>query len=384
MIKVLSVFGTRPEAIKMAPVVRELARHPDVFESKVCVTAQHREMLDSVLKLFEITPDYDLDIMRPEQSLTDVTTAVLRGMEPVLAAEKPDWVLVQGDTNTAMAASLAAYYQQIKVGHVEAGLRTHDKYQPFPEEINRRVVGVIADLHFAPTEWAANNLRREGVPEERIVVTGNTVIDAIQHVAALPFDPVGTPLAGLPIEEKRIILVTAHRRENFGRGMEEICCGLRQVAEQFEDVHLAFPVHPNPHVQEPVHRWLDGMANVTLLPPLDYQPMVWLLKQCHFVITDSGGLQEEAPGLGKPVLVLRETTERPEGVEAGTVKLVGPDRQSIVEWAGQLLGNELAYRRMARATNPYGDGAADERIVRALAPVDADRVNLATAYGKGR
>jgi UDP-N-acetylglucosamine 2-epimerase (non-hydrolysing) len=367
VIKVLSVFGTRPEAIKMAPVVQELAKHPDRFISRVCVTAQHRQMLDQVLDLFGIVPDHDLDVMQPNQSLTNVTVAVLTGLEPVLRDEKPDWVLVQGDTTTVMAASLAAFYQGIRVGHVEAGLRTHDKRQPFPEEINRRVAGVVADLHFAPTTWAADNLRREGVPDDRIHVTGNTVIDAIRQVAALPFDPAGTGLADLPISDKRVILVTAHRRENFGPGMEEICAGLKMLAERHDDAHLVYPVHLNPNVQEPVYRILGGVPNITLLPPLDYRPMVWLLKQSYFVITDSGGLQEEAPGLGKPVLVMRETTERPEGVDAGVVKLVGPNRDALVEWGERLLSDASFYRQMAQAVNPYGDGRAAGRIIVPLA-----------------
>lgn len=350
----------------MAPVIQELAKYPSQVRSVVCVTAQHRQMLDQVLELFQVVPDYDLDLMEEQQRLVQLTARVLTALGPVLAEVKPDWVLVQGDTTTVMAASLAAFYHRIKVGHVEAGLRTHDKYQPFPEEINRRIAGVIADLHFAPTEWAATNLRREGVPNERIIVTGNTVIDAIQQVAAMPFDPTGTPLADLPIGQKRIILVTAHRRENFGRGMEEICAGLRAIAERYADVHLVYPVHLNPNVQEPVYRMLGDVTNITLLPPLDYQPMVWLLKQSYFVITDSGGLQEEAPSLGKPVLVLREVTERPEAVEAGTVRVVGTDRERIVEEAVRLLEDSDAYHAMAQAINPYGDSHAAERIVGAL------------------
>jgi UDP-N-acetylglucosamine 2-epimerase (non-hydrolysing) len=371
VIKVLSIFGTRPEAIKMAPVVRELAKHPDTFQSVVCVTGQHREMLDSVLRLFEITPDYDLQIMRPSQTLTDVTTAVLQGLDPILKEERPDWVLVQGDTTTAMAGSLAAFYHRIPVGHVEAGLRTADKYQPFPEEINRRITGIIADLHFAPTEWAANNLRREGVPDDRIIVTGNTVIDAIQDVANRPFDPNGTFPPDFPPAGKRLILVTAHRRENFGRGMEEICTALRTLATERDDVHIVYPVHLNPNVQEPVYRHLDGLENVTLLPPLDYQPLVWLMKQSYFVISDSGGIQEEAPGLGKPVLVLRETTERPEGVQAGTVELVGAIHPNILFMANQLLNNEYHFGRMAKAVNPYGTGVAAIQISNALRNIPA-------------
>jgi UDP-N-acetylglucosamine 2-epimerase (non-hydrolysing) len=366
VIKVLVVFGTRPEAIKMAPVVLELRRYPHTFETKVCVTGQHREMLDQVLTLFQIVPDYDLDIMRSGQSLIDVTTLVLREIDPVLIAEQPDWVLVQGDTTTVLAASIAAFYRHIRVGHVEAGLRTHDKYAPFPEEINRRVAGVIADLHFAPTEWAADNLRREGVPETRIVLTGNTVIDAIQHVAALPFDPAGTLLADLPVDMRRIVLVTAHRRENFGYGFEEICAGLREFAERHHNVQLVYPVHLNPNVQEPVYRLLGDIPNITLLPPLDYQPLVWLLRQCHFVITDSGGLQEEAPGLGKPVLVMRDTTERPEGVDAGVVRLVGVNRAQITAWSDRLINDPIVYTSMASAINPYGDGRAALRIRQAL------------------
>jgi UDP-N-acetylglucosamine 2-epimerase (non-hydrolysing) len=365
VITVLSVFGTRPEAIKMAPVVRELAAHPDAFRSVVCVTGQHREMLDQVLSLFEIVPDYDLAVMTPGQTLAGVTTAVLTGLDRVLEEVRPDWVLVQGDTTTAMAASLGAFYRRIPVGHVEAGLRTDDKWQPFPEEINRRITGVIADLHFAPTAWSAGNLRREGVPEKRIVVTGNTVIDAIQWAAQLPFDPAGTPLADLPLGEKRLIVVTAHRRENFGQGIAEICAALRELAAR-DDVHIVYPVHLNPNVWEPVHAALGGVPNVTLLPPLEYRPLVWLLQQCHFVISDSGGIQEEAPGLGKPVLVLRETTERPEGVEAGTVRLVGACRERIVEWATRLLDDSIAYEQMARATNPYGDGRSAEALISIL------------------
>lgn len=366
MIRVLSIIGTRPEAIKVIPVIRELTSHPGVFSSKLCITAQHRQMLDQVLSLFGVTPDHDLNIMRPAQSLTDITTAVMQGLVPILEAERPDWVLVQGDTTTTIAASLAAFYAHIPIGHIEAGLRTFDKYRPFPEEINRRLTSVLADVHFAPTAWAAGNLYREGVPEERVVITGNTVIDALQHVASMSFDPTGTPLAGLPIGRKRIILVTTHRRENFGAGLEAVYAGLRTLADRYDDIHFAFPVHLNPNVREPVQRFLGDARNVTLLPPLDYLPMVWLMKHCHLVITDSGGLQEEAPGLGKPVLVLRETTERPEGVEAGTVKLVGTDRDILVEWGTRLLDDQDLYQRMSQATNPYGSGDAATHIARVL------------------
>jgi UDP-N-acetylglucosamine 2-epimerase (non-hydrolysing) len=366
MIKVLSIIGTRPEAIKMIPVVQELAKHPYTFSSKVCVTGQHRQMLDSVLQLFDIVPDYDLNVMRSGQSLTNITTAILGGLESILQAEQPDWVVVQGDTTTTMAASLAAFYQRIKVAHLEAGLRTHDKYQPYPEEINRRMVSVIGDLHLAPTEWAADNLRREGVPENTISVTGNTVIDALKQVARLPFNPVNTVLEKLPIGRKRIILVTAHRRENFGQGMEEICLALKTIAKTHEDVHLVYPVHLNPNVQEPVYRHLGHLPNISLLPPLDYQPLVWLMKHSYMVLTDSGGLQEEAPALGKPVLVLRDTTERPEGIKAGTVRLVGADAEQIIHSVGHLLKDAVLYESMAQAVNPYGNGQAANKTVKAI------------------
>lgn len=365
-IKVLFVFGTRPEAIKMAPVVRALARRPERFETRICVTGQHREMLDQVLDLFQIAPDYDLDIMRPGQSLADVTSAILQGLLPILHAEQPDWMLVQGDTTTAMSAGLAAFYARVPVAHIEAGLRTYDLDAPFPEELNRRVIGVLAALHFAPTTHAAANLRREGVLPEQIVVSGNTVIDAQQQVAALPFDPRGTPLADLPFGKKRLILVTAHRRENFGRGMIEICAGLRTIAASFPEVHLVCPVHLNPNVHEPFYEMLGDVPNITLLSPLEYQPLVWLLNQCDFVVTDSGGLQEEAPGFGKPVLVLREVTERPEGVEAGTAQLIGSNAEAIVEWITRLLKDPATYLRMARTVNPYGTGNAAEQIAAAL------------------
>ncbi len=364
--KVLSVFGTRPEAIKMASVVHELGRHGERIVSRVCITGQHREMLDQVLRLFEIVPDYDLDVMQDNQSPTQVAAAVLSGMERVLETERPDWVLVQGDTTTVATASLAAFYARVRVGHVEAGLRTRDKWQPFPEEINRRVAGVIADLHFAPTAWARDNLLREGVPAEAIHVTGNPVIDALHVVANRTYDPETGPLAGVPWE-RRMVLVTAHRRENHGRPLEEICAALAEIARRYAgDVHLVYPVHLNPNVREPVHRLLAHVPGITLLPPLDYLPLVYLMKQSTLVITDSGGIQEEAPGLGKPVLVLREVTERPEGVEAGTVRLVGTGQERIVREACRLLDDPAAYREMAQAVNPYGDGQAARRIVEAM------------------
>ncbi|MGQ9832976.1 MAG: non-hydrolyzing UDP-N-acetylglucosamine 2-epimerase [Candidatus Villigracilaceae bacterium] len=363
--RVLSVFGTRPEAVKMAPVISRLARTPGI-ESLVCVTAQHRQMLDQVLNLFNIRPDVDLDLMQPNQSLAEISAAILRRLDPVLSDLKPDWVLIQGDTTTAMTTALLAYYHRIRVGHVEAGLRTYDKWQPFPEEINRRVAGVVADLHFAPTEWARQNLLREGVPAAAIAVTGNPVIDALQTVAAQP-PPEETVrlLEQLKIGEQRLVLVTAHRRENFGQPLEDICLALRDLAGR-GDIEIVYPVHLNPHVQEPVYRLLAKTPHITLLPPLDYLPLIHLMKHAYLVLTDSGGIQEEAPAFGVPVLVLRAITERPEGVQAGTLKLVGTKRCDVVEQTARLLDNPQAYAEMARAVNPFGDGHAAEKIVDAL------------------
>lgn len=364
--KALCVFGTRPEAIKMAPIIKKLEKHPERVASRVCVTAQHRQMLDQVLDLFEIRPDHDLDIMQENQSLSQVTAAVFERLDPVIEAERPDWVLVQGDTTTVMAASLVAFYHRTRVGHVEAGLRTHDKTQPFPEEINRRVAGVVADLHFAPTKRARDNLVREGVRPENILVTGNPVIDALLITADKPYEVASGPLAGVPWD-RRIILVTAHRRENFGEPLVKICRALLELAARYRhDVHLVYPVHPNPNVQGPVYRLLGDVPNITLLPPLDYLPLVHLMKRCYLVLTDSGGIQEEAPTLGVPVLVLREVTERPEAVEAGTARVVGVDQERIVAQATHLLDDRDAHEQMARAVNPYGDGRAAERIVAAL------------------
>lgn len=371
--KVLSVFGTRPEAIKMAPVLRELSRFPERFTSRVCVTAQHREMLDQVLHLFDVKPDYDLGVMKPGQDLYDVTCRVLQGIKDVLDAECPDLVLVHGDTTTTMAASLAAYYHKIRVAHVEAGLRTHNKYAPFPEEINRRVAGAVADLHFAPTDSARLNLLREGVPDDSIVVTGNTVVDALHAVSSMlgregslrdRFDAE----FGFLDPAKRLILVTGHRRESFGAAFENICHALADIASAHEDVEILYPVHLNPHVQEPVRRILgDGRVNnIHLMEPVDYLPFVYLMNRSVLIITDSGGVQEEAPSLGKPVLVMRETTERPEAVNAGTVRLVGTDREKIVRQTRQLLESPEIYRQMSKAHNPYGDGKAAERIVSVL------------------
>jgi UDP-N-acetylglucosamine 2-epimerase (non-hydrolysing) len=364
-IKVLSIFGTRPEAVKMAPVVRKLAQTPGI-DAKVCVTAQHREMLDQVLDLFSITPNIDLDLMQPGQSLAGLTARVFTHLEPVLTDLQPDWVLVQGDTTTVMSAALLAYYHQIKVGHVEAGLRTHDKYQPFPEEINRRVAGVVADLHFAPTEWSRQNLLRENTPDEQIAVTGNPAIDALQWVTQQPFD---FSALNLPASaaKARLVLVTAHRRENFGQPLENICQAIKTLADHYAgEVHFVYPVHLNPNVQEPANRLLGNQSHVTIMPPLDYLPLVNVMKRASIVLTDSGGIQEEAPGLGVPTLVLRNTTERPEGVEAGTLKLVGTDPEVIIRESRRLLDDPEAHAAMAGAKNPYGDGHAAERIVQAI------------------
>ena len=367
--KVLSVFGTRPEAVKMAPVVRQLSQTPGI-EARVCVTAQHRQMLDQVLGLFQIKPDYDLDLMRENQSLPELSAAIFTGLDPVLTDFKPDWVLVQGDTTTVAITALLSYYHRIRVGHVEAGLRTHDKWQPFPEEINRRVAGVAADLHFAPTDWARQNLLREGIDDKIIAMTGNPVIDALQFVSKQSEPEEITGLLGkLEIgnrkSERKLILVTAHRRENFGQSFEDICHALKELASR-GDVEIVYPVHLNPNVQEPVNRILKNVEHITLLPPLDYLPLVHLMKHTTLILTDSGGIQEEAPAFGKPVLVLREVTERPEGVQAGTLKLVGTDTRRIVEAATRLLEDESAYAKMSKASNPFGDGHAAQKIVQAL------------------
>ncbi|HQV69408.1 MAG TPA: UDP-N-acetylglucosamine 2-epimerase (non-hydrolyzing) [Thermoflexales bacterium] len=366
MLKILSVFGTRPEAVKMAPVVRELAARPSEIISRVCVTAQHRQMLDQVLHAFGIVPDVDLNLMQPGQTLSQSAAAVLKNMEPVLLAEKPDWVLVQGDTTTVMAAALAAFYCGARVGHVEAGLRSFDKYQPFPEEINRKVAGAIADLHFAPTERSKQNLLREGVPENTIVVTGNTEIDALQWAITQPVPDEARALLNR-VEGRKLVLVTAHRRENFGKPFEEIFGGLRDLAKRYaEQAVILYPVHLNPNVQEPARRILGDAPNVILTDPLDYLPLIHVMRRAALVLTDSGGIQESAPSLGKPVLVLRDKTERPEAVDAGTVRLVGADRARIVAEASRLLDDFAEYAAMARAINPYGDGHAAPRIVDAL------------------
>ncbi len=347
----------------MAPVVRLLAQTAGI-EARVCVTAQHRQMLDQVLGLFAITPDYDLDLMRDNQSLPEMSAAIFTHLDPVLTDFQPDWVLAQGDTTTVAITSLLTYYRRIRFGHVEAGLRTHDKWAPFPEEINRRVAGVVADLHFAPTEWARQNLLREGVDEAIIKVTGNPVIDALQVVAEQPAPAEIRELVE-KIGQRRLILVTAHRRENFGQPIEDICAALKELAAR-GDVEIVYPVHLNPNVQEPVYRLLKDAAHITLLPPLDYLPLVQLMKHAALILTDSGGIQEEAPGFGIPALVLRDVTERPEGVEAGALKLVGTATSLIVQEATRLLDDPSAYAAMSKSVNPYGDGHASERIIEAL------------------
>ena len=357
----------------MAPLARLLCSEKKIH-SRVVVTGQHREMLDQVLNLFEITPDYDLDIMRPGQSPTGVATEVLRGLESILLKERPDWVLVQGDTTTVMAASIAAFYAHVRVGHVEAGLRTRDRWQPFPEEINRRIAGVTSSRHFSPTAFARQNLISEGVNPSEILVTGNTVIDALQWAADRPYafsdmvDFNGEKIIGLlENPEKRIILVTAHRRENFGAPFERICGALREFAGRYPDrVQIIYPVHLNPNIIEPARKFLGNIRNISLMPPLEYLPLVHVMKRAHFVITDSGGIQEEAPGLGKPVIVLREVTERPEAVTAGTVRLAGPDPEKIIYLASQLMEDTDFYCQMSQAINPYGDGKAASRIVDSL------------------
>lgn len=371
--KVMVVFGTRPEAIKMAPLVKALQRAAPAIQTVVCVTAQHREMLDQVLRLFGIQPEHDLNVMTPGQDLFDITANILTGLKPVLAAERPDLVLVHGDTSTTLAASLAAYYMRARVGHVEAGLRTGNKWAPFPEEMNRRITGAVADIHFAPTSAARDNLLREGVPEQAIHVTGNTVIDALLDVVgklrmdAAARERLDAEFAFLDAN-RRLVLVTGHRRENFGEGFQNICHALADIASGHPDVDVLYPVHLNPHVRQPVRDILAArqLGNVHLIDPVDYLPFVYLMDRSHLIITDSGGVQEEAPSLGKPVLVMRDTTERPEAVQAGTVRLVGTDREKLVSEAERLLTNPQAYAAMAHAHNPYGDGMAVQRIVKVL------------------
>jgi UDP-N-acetylglucosamine 2-epimerase (non-hydrolysing) len=379
MLRILSVIGTRPEAIKMAPVIREFGKKAEQVESIVCVTAQQREMLDQVVRLFDLRPDIDLDLMKENQDLAGLTARSVTAISEVLERTQPDVVLVQGDTTTAMVSALAAFYRRIPVGHVEAGLRTGSRYSPFPEEIDRRLVGVLATYHFAPTETAAEALRSEGVPHDHVFVTGNTVIDAlfwaisrprtleVGHLlrtcgARLPSDQTGAAST----DGQRIILVTAHRRENFGRPLENICSALRAIVRRNADVEIVYAVHRNPNVREPVHRMLGGQERVHLVEPLDYEPFTFLMKQAYLILTDSGGIQEEAPALGKPVLVLRTETERPEAVKAGTVKVVGVECDRIVGETERFLRDRRTYDQVARAVNPYGDGHAAERIVKTI------------------
>lgn len=363
--KIITIFGTRPEAIKMAPLVKELEKREEI-ESKVCVTAQHREMLDQVLEYFEIKPDFDLNIMKSKQSLTGITNRVLEGLEEVFIKEKPDMILVHGDTTTTFAGALAAFYQQINVGHVEAGLRTFDKYFPFPEEMNRKLTGSLADLHFAPTKGSKNNLLREGISENDIYITGNTVIDAMLHTVKEDYKFENEELNKIDYVNKKVIMITAHRRENWGKGIENICKALNKIVDDNKDVELVYLVHLNPVVKDVVHEKLGGNDRIHLLPPLDTKETHNLMNKCFMVMTDSGGLQEEAPHLGKPVLVLRDVTERPEAVAYGTVKLVGTDVEKIVNEANELIQNRESYEKMSKSVNPYGDGKASERIADAI------------------
>lgn len=364
MLKVLTVFGTRPETIKMAPVIAELQRHPSLIENRNCLTGQHQDMVAPLIDLFDIRVDYDLNLMRENQTLEHITVAVLQEIGRILREERFDLVLVQGDTTTSMAAALAAFYAGVRVGHVEAGLRTFDKRHPYPEEANRKVIDAVADLFFVHTELARQNLLAEGVPDDCISVTGNTVIDALLDVSNRPFSFKDSVLDTLPFGSKRIVLVTAHRRESFGEPFEALCRGLRDLALKYRnEIVLVYPVHRNPNVRAVVNEALSSLDNVLLIDPLDYMPLVQLMKRTYFVLTDSGGLQEEAPSLGKPVLVLRKVTERPEGVQAGTVKVIGTDAKTIVNEASRLLDDADAYHAMASKVNPYGDGTASVRIV---------------------
>jgi len=364
-LKIINIFGTRPEAVKMAPVVSTLKEYSHKIKSKVLVTAQHREMLDQFLSFFSIEPDYDLNIMEKKQSLSQITCRTLTGVEEILKAEKPDLILVQGDTTTVFAASLAAFYQGVKVGHVEAGLRTDDKYNPFPEEINRRMAGVLADLHFAPTIQAKKNLLSNGCNLSDIFLTGNTVIDALFKVAGLIE---GKEEYNLPIlnNSKRMLFLEAHRRENWGDPMASICRAVKRLSDDYSDIEIVFPVHKNPVVRETVFSILSGHERIHLIEPVDYPVMVNLQKKCYMILTDSGGIQEEAPSFGKPVMVLRKTTERPEGIEKGTARLVGTDMERIYDTASLLLNDKEEYDKMSKAVNPYGDGKAASRIVDAI------------------
>jgi UDP-N-acetylglucosamine 2-epimerase (non-hydrolysing) len=367
MLKVLTVFGTRPEAIKMAPVIAELEKYPALIENKNCLTGQHKDMVAPLIDLFNIRVDYDLNLMRENQTLEHITISVLQEVSRILREERFDLLLVQGDTTTSMAAALAAFYCGVKIGHIEAGLRTFDKFHPYPEESNRKIIDAVADLFFAHSDKAKRHLLNEGISEAQIAVTGNTVIDALLDVSNRPYSFAGTPLAALPFDSKRIVLVTAHRRESFGGPFESICRGLKELALKYKDqIVLVYPVHRNPNVRQVVNSVLSGIENVLLIDPLDYLPLVHLMKKSYMVLTDSGGLQEEAPSLGKPVLVLRKVTERQEGVEAGTLKIIGMDAADIVAEASRLLEDERAYQAMASKVNPYGDGTARIKIVQRI------------------
>jgi UDP-N-acetylglucosamine 2-epimerase (non-hydrolysing) len=379
--RVLTIFGTRPEAIKLAPVIKKLEATKGI-ETVVCVTAQHREMLDQVLRVFEITPDHDLDIMTGKQDLYDITIKSLAGLRGVIEHARPDLVLVQGDTTTAFVGGLAAFYARVPVGHIEAGLRTENKYSPFPEEINRRIVSVVADYHFAPTEHAKRNLLKENVPQERIWVTGNTVVDALMHVVEKQRSKDAAERWRVFFRERwnvsipgndpknKLILVTGHRRENFGAKFEQICSALKLLAETRRDAMIVYPVHLNPNVRKPVQAILNTTPNIHLIEPLEYEPFAFLMSNAYLILTDSGGIQEEAPSLGKPVLVMRDTTERPEAIEAGTVRLVGTDRDTIVSESLRLMDDPALYRKMSTGVNPYGDGKAAERIVSIVLDLD--------------
>ncbi len=359
--KILFVFGTRPEAIKMSPVIKEFGKHQDVFEPFVVATAQHREMLDQVLGLFKITPDYDLDIMGENQSLEDVTTRCLERLSEIIQLEKPGMVFVQGDTTTTFSGALASYYNKVPVCHIEAGLRSHDNFQPFPEEVNRRLTTVISDIHFAPTKLAEENLLAEGIPQRRVFITGNTVIDALLEIANRKYE-FQDPLDKIINSDSRLILVTAHRRESFGKPIRDICHALEEITGRAEDVNVLFPVHPNPQIKKTVYESIKNTDKIHLISPLDYEPFVHIMKNSYLILTDSGGVQEEAPSLGKPVLVLRDKTERREAIEAGTAKLVGTDAERIIGETLDLLNNEDTYNHMAATKNPYGDGKASKRI----------------------
>ncbi|MGA7180855.1 MAG: UDP-N-acetylglucosamine 2-epimerase (non-hydrolyzing) [Thiobacillaceae bacterium] len=367
MLKVLTVFGTRPETIKMAPVISELQKFPQLIENRNCLTGQHKDMVAPLIDLFNIRVDYDLNLMKENQTLEHITTSVLHEVGRILRERHVDLLLVQGDTTTSMAAALAAFYAGVRIGHIEAGLRTFDKHHPYPEEANRKIIDAVADLFFAHTEMAKQHLLNEGIPDGAIAVTGNTVIDALLDVANRPYSFDGTPLESLPFDSKKIILVTAHRRESFGEPFETLCQGLKALALKYKDeIVLVYPVHRNPNVRQVVNSVLTGLDNVLLIDPLDYMPMVHLMKRSFMVLTDSGGLQEEAPSLGKPVLVMRKVTERPEGVAAGTVKVIGMDTEDIVREASILLDNAAAYQAMANKVNPYGDGTASIKTVQRI------------------